>query len=461
MRNGLNGAARTLWISWPESLLRAAGYLAIGGYGLLFLEAAATVEIVYTVAPSYVLLGLACAMGLPLVLDGWRRLPRFLSLTAAALLVVYAVTAVLFDQEQIAGIERASEVRDLVYVADLALGLGIVGLVTGLVDRFDLQTPLVLAVAVGAGVAALYAVFQWPAQQLEWPLGDVTNAVDSSGVTYGETHQGQAFFGWERVHGTFTEPQQLSLFLASAIAVTLGAVAGRLGTRAIVVLVVIFVAAMVLTSSVPGWIILALSASLGIVIGGARLDRRVRGLVGVFLALSLLVATLIVVQPSAVSAITGRTTNTLEKSADFRLDAWDAAADRWQERPVVGYGPGQSAVQLARFFGEAEDYGLPRETLVLGTAHGVLAAALIEVGLLGALLWVLLWVGAIVVAAKGLVMRPSALGIGVFAGGTAAILAAQIVGDRLEGRAWAFAALMLAVLALPRRAGGQPRLNAP
>jgi hypothetical protein len=181
----------------------------------LFLQAAATVDLVYTVRPSFVLMSVAVVLGLPFAVAGWRRTPPWIMWPAAGLLVAY-LTALLLGRAETIGLARAGSHRDLAYIGDLAVGMGAFGLVIALWADGRRMWQLLGAVAISGAAAAVYAVYQWPAQIFGWPFDDVVNVPDSNGVTTGAS-QGAGVFGHERVRGTFLEPHLLGAFLASLL----------------------------------------------------------------------------------------------------------------------------------------------------------------------------------------------------------------------------------------------------
>src|SRR5437762_1204833 len=100
--------ARAVGRLWSGRIFtEAATVLALGGLGTIFIDAAGTVDVGYTVRIPYALLGVACAIGAPLVVAGWLALPSHLRLLAAALLVVYALAALLGHTEVLRGQGRA------------------------------------------------------------------------------------------------------------------------------------------------------------------------------------------------------------------------------------------------------------------------------------------------------------------------------------------------------------------
>src|SRR4051812_14204238 len=111
-------------------MLRCARALTLAGAATLFLQSAATIDLVFTVRVSYVLLLGALVVGAPWAWAGWRALPWWLGVAGAALLLVY-VLATLVGDEAVLTAGRSGRSRSLVYVGDLALGLGVLGLVRG------------------------------------------------------------------------------------------------------------------------------------------------------------------------------------------------------------------------------------------------------------------------------------------------------------------------------------------
>src|SRR5438046_736506 len=74
--------------AWEQPVVeRFARGLTLVAAALFFLSAAGTVQIVYTIRISYGLLVLACVIGAPWLLRGWRSVASSLQLSALALLV--------------------------------------------------------------------------------------------------------------------------------------------------------------------------------------------------------------------------------------------------------------------------------------------------------------------------------------------------------------------------------------
>lgn len=449
-------SASSLWRIWSSPRVnRVAGGLSAIAVALLFLEGAATVEFVYTVRPSYVLFAAAVAIGVPLVFDGWRRLPSIVRWSAAMLLLAYVVAALAGDTVALRGQPRAAHTRDLVYVSDLVLGLGVVGLIAGMAkDRRGFQL-LLGALLVGATAAALYGIYQWPARHFNWPLSDLNNALNTSGTSRGSISSGTGLLGWARIRGTFREPHLLATFLAIALPLAVGVVPGRRRLLTIVAafLVLVLGAALVLTLSVSAWAVLWLAATLSLcVLAIGRGWRACAGLAAVAATLVAILASVLIAQPQYATSVTGRDAVSLQISTRSRTEAWQKAIGVWSSRPALGHGPGQSAVRLA---------GDPlrlRENqsgaAILGSAHGVPLAALVDAGVFGFGFWLLLFGSVIFIGARAVLREPTWLLSGVFAAALVAILAALVAGDRLELFAWVILALLLALGS--RRRGDEP-----
>jgi O-antigen ligase len=131
-------------------------------------------------------------------------------------------------------------------------------------------------------------------------------------------------------------------------------------------------------------------------------------------------------------------------STQYRTEAWRAATRAWAIRPVLGYGPGQSAVRLA---GETDVDSRANPTeppAVLGSAQGLWAAALVDAGVVGLGAWLVLLGAAIATASVAVIRRPTVLGAALLAASVTAVLGAMVTGDRFELRAWVVIALLLA-----------------
>jgi len=435
-------------------------FLVLGACGLLFLNAAATIEVVYTLRLSYLLVAAACVVGWPYVLDGWRLLPRAWCVAAGALVAVYLLAAAVGDAETVATQERAGAVRGLVYVVNLLLGIATVGLVTGLF-RDDVR-PMIVALVAGAVLAALYGIVQWPARQFDWAVGNVNNALNPDAVTRGEVFQGTGLLlGWERVRGTFTEPLFFGLYLGTILPLIVTVRRrGRSGLAYSAVAGAAVGVALLLTSSFPSWSIFGVAGLVGIVVVSVGRGAVVNAGVGAgALALGAIAVTLVLVSPGLFAKVTGRGASDLTTTSATRIDAWERSTVEWAEQPLVGHGPGQSGVQLA-YRQDPSVVGTTSAPVVLGSAQGLLPAALIDAGLLGALAWVALMVACIVPIVRGAFRRPDALRLGVLVAGLVAIGGAQVSGDRFETQTWLVIGLALtATVPGLKRAADTPRAS--
>ena len=439
--------AARLQAAWSgEATARGGRLLVIAACILLFLSAAGTLEVVYTIRPSYALLGLACVIAAPHAVRGWRRVPASLCAVALGLGLAYLAAALFGDQLTLPGQPRSGSQREIAYLVDLALGLAVVGLITGLWPRGTAIRPVIFALAAGAMLAALYGLYQWPAQHFSWPFDDVNNTLDSNGLT-SDGDQGTALFGWERIRGTFLEPHFLGSYLAASVPL-LGAVLGW--TRGIIrvaatVGLVVVVTAMVLTTSLPAWIIGSIGILIALTIGvTARRMVTASAVLGFVVALAVAAAAIGLAMPDRLAGATGRSGADLQITTSFRQNTWDGALDVWSRRPVLGYGPGQSSVQLAyelRSRSEAPDEA-PR---VLVSAQGLWAASLMDAGTVGFLLWALFIGGVLVMGIRAAWRSPSLERLALLAAALVAVGASAVAGDRLDVRVWVLLGMLLAV----------------
>jgi hypothetical protein len=439
-------AARTReWSrAWKASILgRVSSGLAIGSLALLFLDAAGTIEFVYTVTVSQLLMAAGCITGAPFIIDGWRRMPRMLQTLACALLMIYVLGAITGGDAVLPSAERAGGYRDLVYVADLLLGLAAIGLIVGLWRTEPSLRRGVVALFLGAAMAAIYGVYQALARGFAWPLEDINNAVNPDLVSYGDTPQGTGLFGIERVRGTFGEPHFLGGYLAALVPVGLATAsfrAGRVWRGLAFAAIAAVAAAMALTASVPAWATLIVCATIAVLLCVIA-----RGLVlGAALAGSLVVTMLLLVglflaSPQTLAFATGRSSTDLQLTTEFRTDAWNESLELWAVRPVTGYGPGQGAIRLAR--------RSPQDPtrVVLGSTQGLWAAALVDAGIVGFAAWAMLLGSVLWFMGRALFARQSPMVFALFTCAAVAVLGSQLTGDRLEFRVWAMLALALAV----------------
>jgi O-antigen ligase len=420
--------------------------LVVAAAALLLLDAAATVHAVYTIRLSYFCAAGAVVVGAPFVLAGARRLPPVVRGAALALLVVYVLAAVLGHQLALPGDSRTGGVRSVVYVLDLALGLACFALVPAVFRTRERLRLLGWAFVAGGAAAAAFAVYQWVGQRYGLPLTNLNNTLDSNGITTG-ANQGPGVFGWTRARGTFLEPHFLGDYIASILPLATGAAllaGGRLRAFAAATAVALGLA-LIATSSAPDFAVLAvgvLLASTALTIG--------RGQVTVATALGFLTATMVVLTPLAllspapVAAATGRSEADVANTILFRTDTWSRAVEIWRQRPVLGFGPGQSSVQLAAAT-DVPPALRPPEPGSLQSAQGVWAASLVDAGIAGLVCWIVLLVSVVWIVLRAVARAPSAATWAVAAAAVAGAAGAQVTGDRLDLRVWLLFGFALAV----------------
>jgi hypothetical protein len=434
----MNGAHRVLAAWQSPTMARVARVLTLAGAATLFLQSAATVDVVFTIRVSYVLLMAALVVGLPWAWSGWRASPRWLTVAAAGLLVAY-VLATLFGNEAVLAAGRSGRSRSLVYLGDLTLGLGVLGLVRGLWEGDDGRRSLIGALALGGIAAGVYALYQWPAQHFGLPLHDVVTTGDSNGITSGGA-QGNGVLGWERVRGTFLEPHFLGTFLASILplVVAWGLGGSRRVLRPAAVGAAAMLIALLLTASVPSWFCFGLATLITVALAAtARGHVRAAATFASFAAVVCVMAPLTLARPEAAAALTHRGADSMAVTTRFRTEAWDQALEVWATRPVLGFGAGQSSVRLALANDGVEAAALP-------SAQGLWAASLIDVGVLGFAAWAVLLIGIAVHCAQTAWRRPGAMELLVFCSVIGGCLSTAVAGDRMELRVWVVLGLGMA-----------------
>jgi O-Antigen ligase len=441
------------WQAWSGPVCtRLARVLVTLALALLFLQAAATVQVVFTIQISYALLAVACVVGAPHILVGWGRLPSWLRWMAAGLVLSYLLALGTGHTMTLATQARASSYRGLAYIADLLLGLSIVGLVAGLLsERRDLRM-LVWVLAAGGAAAALYGIYQWLAIRYHLPLQNIDNAVNTNGVTSGGTQsQGAGPLGGQRIRSTFVEPHFLAAYLALMVPLALASHPPARWRRLVLPAVAVMAFALVLAASVPGVAVLAAAALVGMTLRWVSLGRvRLSAVGGGVLVLGVVLIAAVLVYPSSLTSVTGRTATQLRETTGFRTDSWSQALDLWASRPVTGFGPGQGSVQLATpetVAGKTYD--------VLGTANGIWAAALLDGGVLAFSAWLLTLGGLLLVGAQAVLRRADTLVLGIFVAATAAVLASLDQGDRLDLQVWVLLGLLAAASRMGRAQGGE------
>jgi hypothetical protein len=442
----MNGADRLLAAWRTPTVARCARALVLAGAAALFLQSAATADVVFTVRISYVLLMGALVLGAPWAWSGWRALPWWLAVAAAALLLVYLL-ATLFGDEAALAAGRSGRSRSLVYLGDLALGLGVLGLVRGLWEDDEGRRPLIAALALGGIAAGAYALYQWPAQHFGLPLHDVVTTGDSNGVTSGGS-QGNGVLGWERVRGTFLEPHFLGTFLASMLplVVAWGLAGSRRTLQLATAGAAVMLVALLLTASVPSWFCFGLAALIAAALAAtARGHVRAAVACACVAAVACVMAPLTLARPEAAAALTHRSADSMAVTTRFRTEAWSQAVDVWATRPVLGFGAGQSSVRLALATDGTGAAALP-------SAQGLWAASLVDVGVLGFAAWSVVILGILALVTRAAWRRPSAEALLIFASVLASCLSTAVAGDRMELRVWVVLALGLALACRRRRA---------
>lgn len=434
----------------------AALALVLAAAALLFLDAAGTLHAVYTVRLSYLCAAAAVVVGAPYVVRGRRALPPSVQVAALALLVVYVVAAVLGHQVALPGEPRTGRVRSVVYVLDLALGLACLALVPALFRTPARLRLLGWAFVAGGAVAGGYALYQWFGQRYGWPLTDLNNTLDSNGITTG-ANQGPGVLGWTRARGTFLEPHFLGDYAASILPLAAGlALLARGRVRlATTAAAVALGAALIATSSAPDGAVLVIGvllATAGLVIGRGRVAAAAA--IGCATAAVAVLTPFALVFPTAVAAATGRSEADVVATIRFRTDTWSHAIEIWQRRPALGFGPGQSSVQLAIPTQVAPPL-LASRAPALQSAQGIWAASLVDAGVAGLACWIALFLGAGWAVLRAVGHRPSAFTWAVAAAALAAAAGAEITGDRLDLRVWLLLGFALAVANAQREQGAK------
>lgn len=434
----------------PERLAR---WLVLAGAAALPLQNTATFDVGFTVRPSYVLLGLALVIGLPFAWRGFLLLPAWLRWSAVGLVATYAVVTATSDLATIAGTPRGGSARAAVYLADLAQGAAVMCLVPGLWRGLRALKPLLLALAAGAGLAALYALWQWPAQRFGLPLTDILTTADSNAITTGG-EQGSGLLGWERARGTFLEPHFLGAFMSAAVPLAVLAALQAEGVRRVLAAVAAAAAlgALVVSSSAPayaGFAIATAVAGAAWAVGTGR--PRLAALAAGATATALLAAPAVVTAPEVLAAVTGRDAATLTVTAEFRTRTWNRVLDIWAVEPAYGHGAGQSSVRLSLLSDGPSAVGLQ-------SAQGLWASSLIDAGIIGLGLWLVLLGTSLALALGEVWRRRSAANALLLLAAAAAVCSALVAGDRLDLRTWLLVGIVAAAgsSGLPAAGAGDP-----
>jgi hypothetical protein len=429
----------------PE-IHRTAQGLTIAAAALLFLSAAGTVEFAYTIRISYGLLALACIIGAPWVVRGWKSSPTYPRWAGVALLLTYSVSALFGRNAVLSGQARAGEYRFALYLLDLALGIALVGLVAGLWPHARGIRPLLMALVIGAFLAALYALYQWPAQHLHWPFADLNNTRDSNGVTTGAS-QGNGIFGWERARGTFLEPHFLAAYLTTVLPISTVFLADRVTWRrvfgaaaSLTIALALFVA-----MSAAAFVILCAGGFAGLTVAAVGQGKvRLAGLAGALVLSVLILGLSIVGGATRIVPAVGRSEGDLRSTTAFRTQTWHRAIEIWTHRPTLGYGPGQSSVQLALTEGSQSGRSSSPPT-VLRSAQGLWAASLVDAGVIGFAMWVL-FLGLLLAAGiRACLVAPRFARVALIVAAFIGVGGAEVAGDRLELTVWMMLGLVLAM----------------
>jgi hypothetical protein len=415
------------------------------------LHDAATAGVSYTLRISYATMIAAAVIGVPFVVRGWRAAPAGVVLACGFLLVVYVVAGVVGVNPSLAVAAggRASHTRWIVYILDLGVGLVSVGLILGLFRTRERVRQLLIALALGALLAAAYGIYQWFAQQHGWPLANVDNAPNSDNFTTGARFQGLGLFGRERIRGTFVEPFALGIYLSAMLPLAAAVLAQQRRRWVLACGVTLIGASLLLTDSSLAWasLLIALTTvATGSAIAGGRAV-----LAGTAAGVAALLGVLCIVtlaEPTVLSNVTARSGAQLRQTVTARTGAWEESSEIWARRPLLGYGPGASSVMLARVDNAV---GVTSAPTVLGSAYGVWAASLIDAGVFGLLAWAVVFAAVLIHSTRVALATRSRLLWASLAAAVSAVVSAQVGGDRLDLRVWVLLALTLVVaLVTPR-----------
>ena len=419
----------------------------LAGMVALPLQAAGTVEVVYTLAPSYLLFGIAIVLGLPETVRGVRLLPSSVVLAGTVLILIYLSMIVVGDYATVAEQVRGGTLRATVYSAYVVFGLALVALVVGTGEDAVIWR-ILWALVVGGALVASYGVYSWFAVHYKLPLADINNAVNSDGFTYGNRPRGTGLFGWERIRGTFTEPIGLGAFLTVVIPLTvpLLARAQMVHTRllASAALALMFAALALTASSISG-----ASLILGLVVAilVSAVARRAVKLVAIAVvsiaAAGGLIFTLLF-NPAPLSAITGRSTESLNVTLSDRTSAWRDAGTIWATRPVTGFGPGQASARLAE---RPDPRRAPGAPVTLRSAQGIVMSSLVDTGIVGFSAWIGLFGATLTAGVRTGLRRRDLVLPSIIAATIAAIFVAMVNGDRVDLRVWVVMSILLATVA--------------
>jgi hypothetical protein len=403
------------------------------------------VQLVYTIRASYALLVLACLIGAPWVWRGWMSLAPSVRWSALAVFLTYVVSAIFGTNEVLVGQARAGEYRFAVYLLDLALGLAVIGLVSGLWPAGRTPWLMLIALVIGATLAALYAVYQWPAQHFRWPLDDLNNTRDTNGITAGAS-QGNGLLGWERVRGTFSEPHFLSAYLTSLLPLCGALLLRNRGwSWGLSAAALSFIGlAIIFTGSASSYVVLLVCTLAGVAMFAVANGRvRLARIAGALLVCCVVLGASMLTASNRIAPLTGRSESELRYTTKFRTETWQRAIETWTRRPIVGYGPGQSSVRLV-LPNETESGDTTAPKPVLRSAQGLWAASLIDAGVIGFAMWIVFLTAVLIAAVRAFVSNPSTYKFSLCLASMVGIAQSQIAGDRMDLGVWVLIGLLLA-----------------
>jgi O-Antigen ligase len=446
------------WAAWRGHGEHPARLLLLLAGAFSFLSAAGTVHAVYTLQPSYILAAAGVAIGAPWVVSGWMHVGTWLRCASVALLAVYLVSLLAGHPLSVPGSPRTGRTRELIYIADLCVGLGTAGAIAGLWHGSASSRAMPDALLAGGLVAATYAVYQWFGLHFHWPFTHVNNTLNSNGVT-SEASQGIGVLGWERAQGTFLEPHFLGAYLASLLPLCAASALGARRPwvkRCLWAGGLVMLAALLSTDSAPAWGSLALLGIAGVGLLAVLQGRPVRAALAVSAVVGALALLPVVGTQRATALGTGRSAGTITLTTQFRTATWSRAIELWAQKPILGAGPGQASVRLT-VAGVDQVLFQKLPPGVLLSSQGLWAAVLLDTGLLGLAAWLSFLGGVTWSAVRSLRARPDypaaalliALGIALFGSLTA--------GDRLELWVWLLlGAALAAARRVPGGAAGEP-----
>jgi O-antigen ligase len=410
-----------------------------------FLSAAGTVHAVYTLQPSYILAAAGAGMGLPWVFSGWMNAGTVLRCASAALIAVYLVSLLAGHPLSVPGSPRAGRTRELVYIADLCVGLGTVGAIAGLWGERGDSRAMPNALLAGGLIAATYAMYQWLGLHFHWPFTHINNTLNSNGVTSGAS-QGIGVLGWERAQGTFLEPHFLGTYLASLCPLCAGAAltAQRpLIRRCLWACELIMLAALLSTGSAPAWASVAFVGVASVGLLAVLQGHPVRAALAISAVVGVLALLPITGTQRATELGTGRSAGTITLTTQFRTATWSRALELWAQKPILGSGPGQASVRLTvAGVDQVLFQKLPSGALL--SSQGLWAAVLLDTGLLGLVIWFFFLGGVTWSAIRRLLSNPDYFAAALLSAVVIALFGSLTAGDRLELWVWLLLGAVLA-----------------